>query len=167
MTPRVLGAVLCLGLAAAACSGGGAPSAEPAAAKPRPTTTTTTTPPQTPEDAVREAYLRSWDDYTRSAWNLDPRGLDRTYAESALTWVEDDIAQRIRERRRSRVQVTHDITVVMLADDRAAVTDRVLSSSVAVDADTGADLEGPHADPEFYQMVLERYGAHWKVMFVA
>jgi len=167
MTPRVLGVVLCLGLAAAACSGGGAPSAEPAAAKPRPSTTTTTAPPQTPEDAVREAYLRSWGDYARSAWNLDPRGLDRTYAESALTWVEDDIAQRIRERRRSRVQVTHDITVVMLADDRAAVTDRVLSSSVAVNADTGAALEGPHADPEFYQMVLERYGAHWKVMFVA
>ena len=47
------------------------------------------------------------------------------------------------------------------------MTDRVTNSSVAVDADTGADLEGPHADPEYYQMVLERYGTHWKVMFAA
>ena len=116
---------------------------------------------------MRRAYLRSWDDYAHAAWTLDPRGLDRTYADSALTWVEGEIAERVRDRRRSRVQVTHDVTVVMLAADRAAVTDRVVNSSVAVDADTGADLEGPHADAEYYQMVLERYGTQWKVMFAA
>jgi hypothetical protein len=162
--------VAALAAGAGACSAAGAHRPAAAATPTRPPPSTLAARSRVdrhPEVAVRRAYLQSWDDYARAAWTLDTRGLDRTYAESALSWVEGDIAQRIRDRRRSRVQVTHDITVVMLRSDRAAVTDRVTSSSVAVDADTGADLEGPHADPEYYQMVLERYGADWKVMFVA
>jgi len=165
MTPRVLGAVLCLGLAAAACSGGGAPSAEPAAAKPRPTTTTTTAPAQTPEDAVREAYLRSWDDYARAVWTLDPSGLERTYADRGLAGVLDEVDDRVCERRLSRVEVTHDIQSIVVSGNHAAVTDNVVNWSVAVDADTGADLEVRHPEPVYWQMMLQKIDGSWKVVF--
>jgi hypothetical protein len=115
--------------------------------------------------AVRQAYLRSWDDYARAVWKLDPRGLERTYARDGLAVVQDEVDQRIRERRRSRVEVTHDIQIIVIDQYRAAVTDHVVNSSVAVDADTGADLEVRHPEPVFFQMMLEKIDGAWKVVF--
>ncbi len=53
----------------------------------------------------------------------------------------------------------------MLGPDKAAVTDNIVNSSVAVDADTGVDLELLDPEPDFFQMTLERREGLWKVVF--
>ncbi len=129
------------------------------------TTTTSTTTPESPEEAVRRAYLQSWDDYARATRTLDTGGLERTYADQGLKTVDDEIDERIRERRRARVSVTHELTIVIISADHAAVADNVVDSSVDVDADTGTDLEGPHTDRYYLQTTLERLDGRWKVIF--
>jgi hypothetical protein len=157
------------GVGTGACSGSGTSASAPPAPNapaPKALAATTTTSPPLPEVAVRTAYLRSWDDYARAVWNLDPRGLDRTYARDALGVVQDEVDQRIRERRRSRVEVAHDLQVIVINADHAAVTDNVVNSSVAVNADTGADLEVRHPEPVLFQMMLEKIDGAWKVVFL-
>ena len=85
---------------------------------------------------------------------------------TGLQTVDDEIDQRVRDRRRARVSVTHDLTIVVISADHAAVADYVADSSVDVDADTGADLEGPHTDrATTFQSTLQRVDGRWKVVF--
>jgi hypothetical protein len=162
---------LTLALGAAACGGpGGAPAAAHRAAAARPSTTATTattTAPPAPEEAVRRAYLKSWDDYARAVWNLDPSGLDRTYASDGLADIEVEIQQLSRSRHRALVDVSHDLTVEIIDDTRASVTDRTVEASVAYDADTRVPVEArtPHA--RLFQMILQKIDGHWKVVFTA
>jgi hypothetical protein len=123
--------------------------------------------PPSPEEAVRRAYLRSWDDYARAVWTLDPSGLERTYASDGLADVELEVAQRVRSRRKSRVDVTHDLTIVIIDDERASVTDRTVEASVDYDADTGLPVEPRTPDDRLFQMILQRIDGDWKVVFTA
>jgi hypothetical protein len=161
-------ALLCsLALGAAACGGAGDPAATGRHRAPaRPTTTTTTVPPA-PEDAVRQAYLQSWDDYARAVWNLDPSGLDRTYASDGLADIEVEIQQLAQARHRALVNVTHDLTVEIIDDERASVTDRTVEASVDYDADTRVPVEAPNPHARLFQMILQKIDGHWKVVFTA
>jgi hypothetical protein len=174
-TGAALAAVAALVLGSGACSGGQPGGAAPAPASTPARDTARTQAPaapalprvdRLPEIAVRRAYLRSWDDYARAVWRLDPRGLEATYAGSGLEDIEVEVDQRVRSRRRSRVAVTHDLSVVLAGADHAVVVDRVDDSSRDVDADTGADLGPTHPRPAYYQMTLQRFRAGWKVVFV-
>lgn len=170
-TRRGLPLLLPVGLALLVTGcGSTATATHPAPTSSRPTTiapvtTTTTTAPESPEDAVRRTYLQSWDDYARATRTLDPGGLERTYADQGLKSIDDEIDQRVRERRRARVSVTHELTIVIISPDHAAVADSVADSSVDVDADTGVDLEGPHTDHYYFQTALQRLDGRWKVVF--
>jgi hypothetical protein len=158
-----------LTLGATACGGAGRPAAAAghhAAARADRSTTTTAAPPA-PEEAVRRAYLQSWDDYARAVWNLDPRGLERTYASDGLADVEIEIQQRLRSRNRCVVDVTHDLTIEMIDDTRASVTDRTVEASVDYDADTRVPVETRAPHPRLFQMILEKIDGHWKVVFTA
>jgi hypothetical protein len=169
-------ALLCsLALGATACGGPGGSSAAGHRATARPsttgtttgTTTTTTTGPPASEEAVRRAYLQSWDDYARAVWNLDPSGLDRTYASDGLADIEVEIQQLSSARHRVLVNVTHDLTVVIIDDERASVTDRTVEASVAYDADTRVPVEAPTPHARLFQMILQKIDGHWKVVFTA
>jgi hypothetical protein len=155
-------ALLVTGCGGAASAARPIPNRQPAAAAP---TTTSTTTPESPEAAVRRTYLQSWDDYAHATRTLDTEGLERTYADQGLKIVDDEIDQRVHERRRARVSVSHDLTIVIISPDHAAVADNVADSSVDVDADTGADLEGSHTDHYYFQTTLQRLDGRWKVVF--
>ena len=158
-----------LALGAAACGGpGGPPAAGHRAAHPsvNATTVTTTTRP-TPEAAVRRAYLQSWDDYARAVWNLDPSGLERTYASDGLADIELELQQRLRSRRRCVVDVTHDLTIEIIDATRASVTDRTVEASVDYDAETRVPVEARTPHDRLFQMILEKIDGHWKVVFTA
>ena len=159
-----LGAALILG--PTACGGAG-PAVPAARHRPAAPTTTSTTAPVAPEEAVRRAYLQSWDDYARAVWTLDPSGLERTYASDGLADIEVEIQQRLRSRHKALVDVTHDLTVVIIDGERASVMDRTIEASVDYDVDTGAPVEArtPHA--RLFQMILQKIDGHWKVVFTA
>ena len=161
--------IAALAAGATACGGTNATAAPARArtARARPGIPSSAPEPLATEAVVRRAYLRSWDDYARAVWALDPHGLERRYARDGLSDVEVEIERRVTLRRRSRVDVTHDPHVVLLGPDRAAVTDNTIEASVDVDADTGADLETRQPRPRYFQMILERIDGHWKVVFCA
>jgi hypothetical protein len=157
-----------LALSAAACGGAGAaaPPGHHRASAAGPSTTTTTAPPA-PEEAVRRAYLQSWDDYARAVWNLDPSGLERTHASDGLADIELEIEQRLRSRHRSLVDVSHDLTIEIIDDERASVTDRTVEASVDYDADSRVPVESRTPHTRLFQMILQKLGGHWKVVFTA
>ena len=168
--PLAAAAVLVAFAATVSACGGTGATAAPARSGPekaRPSVPSSVPEPLASEAVVRREYLRSWDDYARAVWALDPRGLDRRYARDGLSDIEVEIERRVTLRRRSRVDVTHDPHVVLLGPDRAAVTDDTIEASVDVDADTGADLETRQPRPRYFQMILERIDGHWKVVFCA
>ena len=165
--------LLALGLVAAGCGGGAAAGDRAAPLRHRVATdttpsiaTTTTTAPLPLEEAVRRAYLQSWDDFATAVWTLDAGVLENTYAEDSLANHQRDVERRIGDRRRLRVQVTHDIDIVMTGPDRAAVTDKLVNSSIAVDADTGAVVAVANAESDYFQTTMQLLDGRWKVVLV-
>lgn len=125
---------------------------------------TSTTEAKTPEQQVEAAYLKSWDVYTKAVRDLDPSGLEQTYAEDALETVRKEIERRTQEGRASKVDVEHDIYVQIVDSETALVRDQYLNHSVALDAQTGQPTE---SDPN--QTILETYTVKliegtWKVV---
>ena len=163
---------LALALGATACGGAGV-AAPPEHRRIPPSTTTTVAPTTTtraavaPEEAVRRAYLQSWDDYAWAVWNLDPGRLESTYADDELARIRGEIQRLTAARHRTLVDVTHDVTVLMIGDTRASVVDRTVEASVDYDADTRVAVEARTPHDSLFQMLLEKIDGHWKVVFNA
>jgi len=168
---RLLGPLVLVVAAAGPSGCGGVSRATPPrpelSATRRAPRTTTTTNMLAVERQIRAVYLRSWDAYSRAVWTFDTANLERWFADAELATVYREVDERVRDRRRSRVHVTHDVTITVLSNERAIVADRLLNESVAVNADTGRDLElAPH-DVQIWQFTLERKAGVWKVVYSA
>src|SRR5207302_1535822 len=111
---------------------------------------TTTTKPQTVEQQVEAAYLKSWKVYAKAVRQLDPSGLEASYAGDQLDVTRREIERRIREGRANKVDVVHDAHVQVVDAETVLVRDRYLNHSIALDAKTGKPLE---SDPN--ETILE------------
>jgi hypothetical protein len=144
-------------LTAVACSDGG--SEGPSASL----TTPPSTQAQTVEEEVEAAYLRSWEVYAEAVLELDPSGLEETYAGTALETVTREIERRRAERSPAAVKIDHDVSVRVVNTRTAIVIDRYVNHSVRLDPVTSRPIE---ADPnekitESYNLI--RAEERWKV----
>jgi hypothetical protein len=147
-------------LTAVACSDGG--SEGPSASL----TTPPSTQAQTVEEEVEAAYLRSWEVYAEAVLELDPSGLEETYAERALQVERDEVARLKAANTPVRVRVEHDYSIAMTGNDRALVTDAYVNHSVLLDPSNGEP-----AEPDPNKQVTDLYamrviGGKWKVVHI-
>jgi hypothetical protein len=149
--------LLVVALCAVACSDG----------EPDGPSASLTTPPSTEaptvEDEVEAAYLRSWEVYAEAVLELDPSGLEESYAGTALQTVAAEVARRRADRRPARVRVDHDLSVRVVNSTTAIVIDRYTNHSVRLDPDS---LEPVEPDPN--EQITESYNLtraeeRWKV----
>jgi hypothetical protein len=148
--------VLCL---LAACSGSS--PASPSASVTEPPTSTTTA---SVEAEVEAAYLRSWEVYAKAVRDLDPSGLEESYADDALTVVLDEIARLKTAGTPVRIRVEHDFNTQITGDSQAIVMDTYVNHSVLLDPSTGEP-----AEPDPNKLVTDLYAMReiegaWKVV---
>jgi hypothetical protein len=144
----LLPAALVATIAAGCSSDGGGPSASVTT----PPTSERTTTTLTVEQEVEAAYLRSWDVYAKAVRDLDPSGLEESYASPQLERTRAAVEKRKAANTPSRVKVEHDLRVVMLQASLAQVVDRYRNHSVLIDASTGTPVE-----PDPNSVITETY----------
>jgi hypothetical protein len=93
----LLPAALVATIAAGCSSDGGGPSASVTT----PPTSERTTTTLTVEQEVEAAYLRSWDVYAKAVRDLDPSGLEESYASPQLERTRADVEGRVKDRYRN------------------------------------------------------------------
>jgi hypothetical protein len=151
------------GFAAAACSGASGDTGPTAEVTAPPRESTTTTEARTPEQEVEAAYLRSWEVYAKAVRDLDPSGLEESFAEEHLATLRREFDRRTREGRPSRVSVEHNYRILIVGADNAMVFDRYLNHSVWLHQETG---EPGEPDPNEYisdAFQMKRIEGTWKV----
>ena len=152
-------AILVLALVGACSSG----NDDAPAATLQTSTTARTTTTLSVEAEVEAAYLRSWDVFTHAALELDPRGLDRSYAGPALQLVEDEIARLTTDGHRVRYAVDHNYTIEV-NNDAATVTDDYVNPSVLLDAQTRQPLEADPHERLHERYLMSRMDGQWLVV---
>jgi hypothetical protein len=151
------------GLAAGACSDASSETGPTASVTAPPRESTTTTEAPTPEEAVEAAYLRSWDVYAKAVRELDPSGLEESYAGDALATVRSEVERLTRNETPVRVSVNHRYFITMIKADLANVLDRYVNHSVFVDSN------GRPTEPDPNKEITEHYTlksieGSWKVI---
>src|SRR5206468_2078380 len=111
------GVLLVGALLLAGCGGSGKPHAPTASVTAPPTSTTAA---QTVEQQVEAAYLHSWDVFADAVRRLDPSHLAEVYAAPHLNTAIDEINDRIRSHRPSRVSIEHHVDVQVIDSSTAA-----------------------------------------------
>lgn len=106
---------------------------------------TTTTEAKTPEQQVEAAYLKSWDVYAKAVRELDPSGLEQSYADEQLKRTTDEVLRLKAAGNAVRVSVEHDLHVQIVNDGLALVRDRYRNHSVLIDPQSG---EAREQDPD-------------------
>jgi hypothetical protein len=127
----------------------------------------TTSTPATPEEEVEAAYLRSWEVYAKAVRELDPSGLEESYARDSLETVRAEVERLADANTPIRVDVLHgELVIEFLEKDVAVVFDAYINRSVLLDGSTGEPIEEPQEKTlrEAYQM--ERLEEEWKVVFI-
>jgi hypothetical protein len=153
--------VLPLLVAAASCSSDDPTG--PSAAVTTPPTSERTTTTLSIEQEVEAAYLRSWDVYAKAVRDLDPSGLEESYADAALELERNEVADLVAANTPVRVQVEHKYSINVVDSTHAVVFDRYRNHSVLLDAKTGHPAE-PDPDNEIAQTyALRRIDGKWKV----
>jgi hypothetical protein len=152
--------VLVVALCAVACSDG----------EPDGPSASLTTPPSTEaptvEDEVEAAYLRSWEVYAEAVLELDPSGLEESYAGTALQVERDEVARLKGANTPVRVRVDHDYSIAMTGDDKAIVTDAYVNHSVLLDPSTRTPSE-PDPNKQVTDLfAMTRIGGKWKVTHI-
>jgi hypothetical protein len=132
---------------------------------PDPTLPTTTAAPVTRSvvDEVTAAYHRSWAVYAAAIGRVDPSGLPRAFAGSALILKRREVAGLARRGAAVRVAVRHHAEVSLIDARTALVTDLVENHMVLVDAVTREPLEADPDDVLARAYTLRRIGGTWKV----
>jgi hypothetical protein len=152
------------GFAAAACSGASGDTGPTAEVTAPPRESTTTTEARTPEEEVEAAYLRSWEVYAKAVRELDPSGLEESYAGEALETVRAEIARLASAGTPIVVQVEHEVGLQLISETDALVRDRYVNRNYRVDG-SGRPIDDPD-DPgtyvESYQM--KRVDDRWRVV---
>ncbi|MFL6204991.1 MAG: hypothetical protein ACJ739_06540, partial [Acidimicrobiales bacterium] len=133
----------------------------------RPSSTTTTAfDPASVKGQVEAAYLKSWDVYADAVYDLvlDEAALAEVYGDELLKVTRAEIQRRIDERRAALVEVDHDYSIDLTADDKAVLVDRYVNHQVLIDPETKKPIE---ADPNTAiadAFDLRREGARWIVV---
>jgi hypothetical protein len=156
--------VLPLLVAAASCSSD-AP-AGPSAAVTTPPTSERTTTMLSVEQEVEAAYLRSWDVYAKAVRDLDPSGLEESYADAALDLERNEVARLKAANTPIVVEVDHDLAVEIVRDGEALVFDTYVNRNYRIDS-SGKPIDDPNKAgtySETYQM--RRIGGRWLVVRV-
>jgi hypothetical protein len=154
--------VLPLLVAAASCSSDG--PAGPSAAVTTPPTSERTTSTLTVDQEVEAAYLRSWDVYAKAVRDLDPSGLEESYASPQLERTRDAVNKRKAANTPDRVRVEHDFEILVLGDGRAMVRDRYRNHSVFIDPVTMEPTEPDPNETIFEVYTLKEIDDRWKVV---
>ena len=165
VTRRLL-ATLTVAVLAAACSGSDDPDPPSATVAPTPTTerTTSTTEALTPEEEVEAAYLKSWDVYAKAMRDLDPSGLEASYAGEQLARTKAAVEAQAADGRPIRIEVEHDYVVELVAPGTAVVRDKYRNHSVFLDPSTGEPTEPDPDDAFFETFTLKEVEGTWKVV---
>ncbi len=119
--------------------------------------------PLTPKEAVKEAYLRQWEVYSRAVRTLRPRGLSEIFTGKALKAVRREVSQLARRQTPVRVRVQHDITIVIADATTAAVDDRYINHSVTIDPSSGKPTERDPNEVIHEVYTLKKVQGVWKV----
>ena len=128
-----------------------------------PAATLAPSPPASVVDEVRAAYDRSWAVYAAAVGRVDPDGLPRAFADSALALRRREVQALARDGTAIRVRVRHHAEVAMVDADTALVTDVLENHMVLVDARTREPLEPDPDDRLTRAYTLRRLGGTWKV----
>ena len=142
------------------------PTKSPASADSPATPETSPSPtprPLTPREAVKEAYLRQWEVYSRAVRTLRPRGLRQVLTGEALEVVRDEVAKRRRTRTPARVRVQHDIAVAIIDPTTAVVDDKYINHSVKIDPSTGKPTERDPNEIIHEVYTMKKVQGVWKV----
>jgi hypothetical protein len=155
------------GLATGACSGGSGDTGPTAEVTAPPREPPTTTEALTPEEEVEAAYLRSWDVYAKAVRELDPSGLEESYAGEQLQRSRDAVESYRQRNVAVRVRVEHDYRIVMAKPTLALVHDRYRNHSVLVDPQSGEPTEPDPNDVYSETYTLQEIDGTWKVTDIA
>jgi len=128
-----------------------------------PAATLAPAPPRSVLEEVRAAYDRSWAVYAAAVGRVDPSGLPRAFADSALVLRRREVAALERDGTAIRVRVRHHAEVAMVDAETAIVTDVLENHMVRVDARTRRPLEPDPDDRLTRAYTLRRLGGTWKV----
>jgi hypothetical protein len=120
-------------------------------------------PPTSVLDDVRAAYDRSWAVYAAAVGRVDPSGLRRAFADSALGLRRREVAALARTGAAVRVRVTHHADVALVDPETAIVTDVLDNHMVRVDAETRRPLEPDPDDRLTRAYTLRLEDGTWKV----
>lgn len=123
-----------------------------------------TTEAKTPEEEVEAAYLKSWDVYTKAVRDLDPSGLERTYAERALVLVRQDVERLRSANTPVRCSVEHNYSISIGGPSLASVHDAYVNHCVLLDAATGEPAEPDPNNVVSETYVFKRFEDQWKVV---
>ena len=119
--------------------------------------------PLAPKEAVKQAYLRQWEVYSRAVRTLRPRGLREVLTGEALEVVRREVAQLVRRQTPVRVRVQHDIAIVIVDANTAAVDDRYVNHSVTIDPASGKPTERDPNELIHEVYTLKKVQGVWKV----
>ena len=142
------------------------PTKSPASADSPATPETSPSPtprPLTPREAVKEAYLRQWEVYSRAVRTLRPRGLRQVLTGEALEVVRREVARLARKQTAVRVRVKHDIAIAIVDANTAAVDDRYVNHSVTIDPASGKPTERDPNELIHEVYTLKKVQGVWKV----
>lgn len=121
--------------------------------------------PASPGQRVRRAYLHGWDVYARAVRTGRAAGLRRVFAGDALRAVRAELSALRRRGLVVRVRVRHRIEV--LPGAVAAVVDRYVNRSVALDAHTGSPVTDSYPELVTEAYTMKEVGERWKVTAIA
>jgi hypothetical protein len=112
---------------------------------------------------VEGAYRRAWAVYAAAVGRVEPSGLDRAFAASALVLKRREVADLRRRGLALRVDVRHHLEVALLDPRTAVVTDLIDNHMVLVDARTRRPVEPDPADVLARAYTLRLLGGTWKI----
>jgi hypothetical protein len=135
------------------------------------TTTALSTPvtrydPLSPEGQVELAYLGSWADYASAVFDLDPSGLEDSYAGAALDTVRAEVARRTTDGRPAAVSVEHSYTIKLDGATQATVFDEYVSHQVDLDGRTRTSIEPDPAVTIRELYTVELVDKRWRVVTI-
>jgi hypothetical protein len=136
------------------------PSSSPTGASAPPSTMYAT---DTVEGEIEADYLSAWQNFERAIVEEDSSILGEAHTGPALRDLTEQVNELIADGQSARIEVEHGLTVVVVGDGVAAVTNTYVNHSVTLDRSTGEPSE-----PDPNEVVARTYTMHlengtWKI----
>jgi hypothetical protein len=142
------------------------PSSSSSAAPSNTSSPSTTSTTLSAKAELLAAYNRSWDVYADALRRLDASRLPTAFDGSALRAVQSEVAAQKARRQPVRIDVEHDLKVLLVTATDGVVADEGVNHSVVLDPATGRPAEPDPNEPFRERRSFKLIDRTWKVVEV-